>query len=82
MRPPYGAFARTPATPPLHITDTQHLNLPINCVVIGQQDYEVEETVIDSHKMNIKTRVTLSSGGTLQGGKTSFTVTTNKKGYD
>lgn len=73
---------RTPSI--LDIVDTQDINLPINCILAGQQDYEVGPTEIEASDPAIKTRIMVSQGG---GGKLSavdstFRVRTDSKGYD
>jgi len=73
------------ATPnPLNLVDTTKIQLPINCVVIGDQDYEQGPSVIDDNAPDIRTRTTLASGGggRLSSGASSFKTTTGNKGYD
>lgn len=81
-RPGIGAFVPPPPGTD-NITDTTKLQLPINCVLAGQQDYEVGKTEIESRDPNIKTRVKLSSGagGKIAGPDPSFTVKTSKTGH-
>lgn len=65
------------------ITDTNVLQLPINAVLAGQQDYEVSKREWEVKNPNYKITVTVSSDGVKNlGGKSSFTVKTDNRGYD
>lgn len=68
----------------LGITDTATLQFPINCILMGQQDYEQGDTEIEANDPNIRTRTTVSDGGggRLSGNESSFSVKTGNKGYD
>jgi hypothetical protein len=66
------------------ITDTEILQLPINCVLAGQQPYKERGREYEIRPRNLKSRPhTMRSGvRALKGGRPSFTVTTNNRGYD
>jgi hypothetical protein len=85
-------FATAPLTGPViltfgygYITDTTILELPINCVLDGQQDYEIGESEIEAHPTNVRLgKVIASSDGLrrLSDNPPSFVVKTNKRSYD
>lgn len=70
--------------PETSITDTEVIQLPINCVLAGQQPYKFggREWEIPAYRRSDKTAVTRSGVAKLRGAKPSFTVTTNNRGYD
>lgn len=70
--------------PETTITDTEVLPLPINCVLAGQQPYKFSgrEWEIPAYRRSTKTAVSRSGVAKLRGGKPSFTVSTNSRGYD
>lgn len=70
--------------PELSIVDTEVLQLPVDCVLAGQQPYRERgrEWEIRPRNLTEKTWGRHSSVRALQGGKPSFTVTTGKRGYD
>jgi hypothetical protein len=77
-------FNQGPAQPVVStafITGTDALQLPVNCVLIGQQLYERTGRTFERIPGKSGTRTIASVGGRM-GGETSFTVTTNAKGYD
>lgn len=68
---------------PLFITDTDLIELPINCILAGQQDYEIGHTEIEEREANIRTRTSVSQGGgRLSSSESSFRVRKDNKGYD
>lgn len=69
---------------PLFITDTDLIELPINCILAGQQDYEVGHTEIEARDPNIRTRTAVSQGGggRLSSSESSFRVRKDSRGYD
>ena len=68
----------------LHATDTAVLQLPINCVLAGQQLIKDRYRENDLFNPNLKTDVivTRSRAGLLGTKRPSFTIRTDKKGYD
>jgi hypothetical protein len=64
------------------ITDTTKLQLPVNCVLAGQQEAEVGKTEIEATDPNIRARTRVSRGGSLKTGDPTFRVRTDKRGYD
>ena len=67
------------------VTDTFVLQLPINCVLAGQQPYEFsyrESMIPRGVRQTQRSDTNRSSVRLLEGGKPGFTVTTNNRGYD
>jgi hypothetical protein len=66
------------------ITDTTILQLPIDAILAGQQDYKVSEVVWDIRDPNPKYKVNVESSPVkqLSDKPSTFTTTTTKKGYD
>jgi hypothetical protein len=66
------------------ITDTTILQLPIDAILAGQQDYRVSEQVWDIRDPNPKYKITVESSPVkqLSDKPSTFTTTTTKKGYD
>jgi hypothetical protein len=66
------------------VTSTRRLQLPINCILAGQQHYTQSGREFEIRSMNAteKTWGRHSSVRALKGGKPSFTITSNKRGYD
>lgn len=76
-----GGFFYRPNTDIL--TDTTKLQLPINCVLAGQQGYEQGGYDIEDNAPNYSDDVKVSSGGgRLSDADSTFTTRTDKKGYD
>lgn len=66
-----------------YIVDTTRLQMPINCILADQQDYEMGPSEIDARPPNVHVKVTISSGPVKRYGEPStFTIRTDKKGYD
>ena len=65
------------------VQKTSEINLPINCVLMGEQLYErnVKTLELRGGKLRTRTIVGQGSGGRLSGDAPSF-VTRNSKGYD
>lgn len=83
---PYGSFSGKPQPVPSAelVTGTNVIQLPINCVLAGNQPLELSRTEIEWNDADIKTRILVKSSGVsrLSENKPSFTVTTTKRGYD
>lgn len=81
-----GQFALGQPTEPgrQFVTDTNKVQLPINAVLAGQQDYEVGDTEIEARDPNIRTRTSVShgGGGRLSSNESTFRVRKDNKGYD
>ena len=77
----FGAFQIAPGG---DVTDTNHLQLPVDCVLAGDQPYNDRGREYDIRPMNAteKTWGKHSSVRALGGGRPSFTTTTGKRGYD
>lgn len=65
------------------ITDTEVLQLPVDCILAGQQHYKQSGREYEIHPRNQRefSRGSRSRVRALRGGKPSFTTTTNKRGY-
>lgn len=66
----------------LDITDTEILELPINCVLIGEQLYEGTGRTWERVAGKSGQKVVSSYGGKLSGEAPSFEVKTGSRGYD
>ena len=66
------------------ITSTRKIQLPIDCVLAGQQPYKFSGREYDIRPMSTTERVQgrRSRVRKLRGAKPSFTTTTNNRGYD
>ena len=66
------------------VTSTNFVQLPINCVMIGNQIYKRSDKTFEIHLAGVKTTVRgeISETSRLQGDAPSFTVKTGTKGYD
>lgn len=69
---------------PEHITDTSLMQLPINCVLAGQQKYEQGGYDIEDNAPNFidDVKVSRGGGGRLSNADSTFTTRTDNKGYD
>lgn len=70
--------------PELSITDLQVLQLPVDCILAGDQHYKQSGREYEIRPMNMteKTWGKHSRVRALSGGRPSFTSTTGKRGYD
>jgi hypothetical protein len=66
------------------ITDTEVLQLPINCILAGQQQYKQSGREYEIRPLNATEKVTLkrSRVARLKGEKPSFTTRVSHRGYE
>jgi hypothetical protein len=66
------------------VSDTDVLQLPINCILAGQQHYKHRERTWDIPPHRVTEEVTARGSSTrrLRGEAPTFTTRTGKRGYD
>ena len=69
------------SVPDIDVTDTSILQLPINCVLIGDQK-EPKDMKFENEQQSVKELVRQAYGGGFSKGKSSFTTRTDSRGYD
>lgn len=64
------------------VTDTTILQLPINCVLAGQQEYEQGGYDVEYVGGSYREFVSVSCSEVWQGDSPTFTTRTDSRGYD
>lgn len=68
---------------PLLLTDTEKINLPVNCIMAGDQDLVPHSREWSFRESNYKFRPKIKgTPNSLSTGTPSFTTRTDKRGYD